>query len=239
MTYPSSWRITPRLRSAIKAPAGVPWYEITNKTATRAEILLFGDIGWDGITAAQFVSDLNAITAPAVDLRISSGGGEVHDAVAIHAAIERHPAHVTAYVDGLAASAASFILQAADERVMGRNSQAMVHDALSVCVGNEQEMRETAAMLGKTSDVIASIYARRSGQGTVKSWRAVMREERWYDAAEAVAAGLADRVADDSGRVLAATIKRGVRAAIDGHDPKHSEWADMFRRSMRAGARSA
>ena len=78
---------------------------------------------------------------------------------------------------------------------MQPGSMMMIHDACTLCWGDEAEMVKTAQVLGKNSDNIASIYADRAG-GTPAQWRDTMREETWYTADEAVAAGLADRVGD-------------------------------------------
>ncbi|WP_431895850.1 head maturation protease, ClpP-related [Micromonospora haikouensis] len=170
------------------------WYAIRNAASPVAEVLIYDEIGYWGVTAEDFVRELQGVTAPAIELRINSPGGEVFDGIAIMNALRAHPASVTAYVDGLAASAASFIFQAGDVRVMRPQSQLMIHDAMGLCVGNGADMRQMADELDRISDTIASVYAER-GDGTVARWRERMRAETWYGPDEAVAAGLADQVA--------------------------------------------
>jgi ATP-dependent protease ClpP protease subunit len=182
---------------------GGSWFRIENAAGQSgpAEVYLYDMIGGWGITADEFAAELRAIKAGQIDLRINCEGGEVFDGVTIFEAIARHPAQVTAHVDGVAASAASFIVQAADERVMGRYSRAMIHDAHAICLGNARDMRDTANLLDSLSSTIADIYADRSGRGDQASWREAMlagMDGTWYDAQQAVAAGLADRVADNS-----------------------------------------
>jgi len=129
----------------------------------------------------------------------------VWEGLAIVNQLRRHPAPVTAVVDGIAASAASFIAcGGADQVVMGRNAQMMIHDAWGLCVGNAGDMRGLAERLDKISDNIASIYADRAG-GDAATWRAAMLEESWYNADEAVAAGLADTVEDATVQAAADT----------------------------------
>jgi ATP-dependent protease ClpP protease subunit len=70
----------------------------------------------------------------------------------------------------------------------------MVHDAGGAGAGDAREMQAMADVLDKASDNIASVYARRTGLPAL-AWRPAMRRETWYTADEAVAAGLADRVA--------------------------------------------
>ena len=177
------------------------WYAIKNTTDGDSDtkdavpqILIYEEIGGSfGIDAATFVSELNDIDAEQIDIRINSPGGSVFDAIAIYNAIVRHPAHITTYVDALAASAASIIAMAGDEVVMMVGSQMMIHDALGGEMGNAKDFREMADFLDKQSDNLASIYAVKGGEDT-KYWRDLMLAETWMMAGEAVELKLADRI---------------------------------------------
>lgn len=169
------------------------FWNVQNQSDDTTEIQIFDIIGDWGVTAQDFTNEIKQITTPKITLSVNSQGGSVFDGFAIFNAIEQHPAHVTARVVGLAASAASFIIMAADEVVMTQVGQMMIHDASGMCFGNASEMRELADVLDELSDTIAEIYAAKAG-GDVASWRAVMRGTKWYDANAAVEAGLADRV---------------------------------------------
>lgn len=169
------------------------WYDITAKSQSEAVVSLYDEIGYFGITAADFVRDLGKVTAQSITLRINSPGGDVFDGVAIYNALKSHPANITVYVDGIAASAASFIAMAGDRISMMKHSQMMVHDASGLCIGPADDMRKTADLLDKISDNIASIYAERAG-GTTEEWREKMRGEMWLSDSEAVACGLADDI---------------------------------------------
>ncbi|GAB2767652.1 head maturation protease, ClpP-related [Sinomonas soli] len=151
-----------------------------------------------GVSAKEFARALDALPVDTSEIRlhINSPGGEVFEAVAIMNQLRGHKARVVAVVDGLAASAASFIAASADETIMGGNAQLMVHDAWGLAIGNAADMQAMADTLGKMSDNIAAVYAAKSG-GTVEEWRNIMRAESWLTAEEAVTAGLADRVAGD------------------------------------------
>lgn len=148
-----------------------------------------------GVSAKEFAAALDQIpdTVNEIRLHINSPGGEVFEGIAILNALRNHPARVTAVVDGIAASAASFVAVGADELVMARNSELMIHDAWGLVVGNAEDMRAMVDLLDRQSNNIAAVYAEKAG-GTVESWRAAMSAETWYLADEAVAAGLADRV---------------------------------------------
>jgi len=171
------------------------WFRIRD-AGTTTEVYLYDMIGEWGVTAQEFVDQLRGVSGP-IDLHVNCEGGEVFDGIAIFGAIARHPAPVTAHVDGLAASAASFIVQAADTRVMSRNARMMIHDAHGLCIGNATVMRDLANLLDDLSDNIASIYAERAG-GTTADWRTRMQagvDGTWYTAQAAVDAGLADKIA--------------------------------------------
>lgn len=172
---------------------------IRNEGDGPARLDVYDDIGpggWfsDGVTAKDVAGQLAGIRGP-LDVHISSSGGDVFDGLAIADAIRSHPAPVTTYVDGLAASIASVIAQAGEKRVMAPGSMLMIHDAWGFpddC--NEAGLLKMAATLGKVSDNLAQQYADRAG-GTPGQWRDAMKQETWYTADEAVAAGLADEVA--------------------------------------------
>ncbi len=224
------------------------WYRIANKAGDVAEVYIYDEIGYWGVTAKDLVDELRDITAPRIDLHINSPGGDAFDGIAIYQALKDHAADVTTTVDSLAASAASFIAMAGDRVVMTRNATMMIHDAFGLSVGNAADMRDMAERLDKVSDNIADIYMQHAG-GSVASWRDAMRVETWYDADEAVAAGLADEVkgkgtgdpADSwdlsiysfAGREQAPAPKIAARARAPFHfDP------DLFRSSMREAIRA-
>lgn len=168
-------------------------FEIKNLVDGSAEIAIYDEIGPWGVSAVRFTDELRTINAQSITLRIASPGGDVADGLAILNALRAHPAMINVIVEGWAASAASFIAMSGDTVQMAPNSMLMIHDAMTICIGNAEEMLETAALLDKHSDNIADVYQRKAG-GTVADWRAKMRETTWYTAQEAVDAGLADSI---------------------------------------------
>lgn len=173
------------------------WFKINNADGETAELFIYGVIGddWDvdDVTAGSFTRELRGITAPVVDLHINSPGGYIFDGVAIHTALLAHPATVNVYVDGIAASSASFVAMAGDSITVAKPAKMMIHDGQGVAIGNAADMLEMAALLDDLSDTIAGIYADRAG-GEVAEWRDLMRAETWFSAEQAVTAGLADQV---------------------------------------------
>ena len=174
------------------------WYSITNEVTaaeapTRAKVRIYDAIGgWWGTNASEFVAALDALDVDELDLHINSPGGAVWDGMAIMNSLKAHRARVTATVDGLAASAASIVAMGADEVVMAEGSQMMIHKSSGGSWGNADTMREMSAILDKIDINGAAIYARKAG-GSPAAWLDLMAAETWYNADEAVAAGLADR----------------------------------------------
>lgn len=173
----------------------VPWWNIRNSASEdTTEVALYEAIGgWWGMSAADFIAEINKITTSNIRVRINSPGGSVFDSIAIYNALVMHPANVIAHVDSLAASGASIIAMSGDSIVMGVGSQMMIHDASGIELGNAAMMREMADFLDKQSDNIADIYAHRAG-GDAQEWRNLMLAETWMNAKEAVEIGLADEV---------------------------------------------
>lgn len=173
-------------------------FRVVNAASDEADIYLYAPIGgWFGITADEFVRDLREVDAGRINLHINSPGGEVFDGIAIHNALVNHSAAVTVTVDGLAASAASFIAMAGDRVVMAKHATMMIHDPWGLTVGDARDHRKQADLLDRLGDTIADIYAERAG-GSRKHWRDLMLDETWYSDREAVDAGLADEVAGDT-----------------------------------------
>ena len=178
------------------------WYTINNRAeeaqgADTADVYIYAEIGdsWfaESVTAAQFVKDVAGLDVGQINLHLNSPGGDVYDGIAIANVLRQHDATVTVYVDGLAASAASFIAMAGDEVVMGKGSELMIHDSWGICIGNAEDMATMSSQLDHVSNNIASMYVDKAG-GDTQFWRDAMLAETWYTAEEAVEAGLADRV---------------------------------------------
>ncbi|RSN26503.1 hypothetical protein DMC63_01315 [Streptomyces sp. WAC 05977] len=174
---------------------GKTWYRIKNLVdqPSTAAIYLYEEIGYWGCEASDFVRELMALRVDNIIVHINSPGGDVFDGLAIYHALRDHSATIEVRVDGLAASAASFIAMAGDRIIMQRNATMMIHDASGFCIGNAADMQKMVDVLDQASNNIADIYMQQAG-GTVEAWRAAMREETWYTGAEALAAGLCDEV---------------------------------------------
>ena len=206
--------------------ADTGWYRIVRNDAagapTRVDIYeeIGGSGGWffdTGVTAVDFVAELAGIEGD-LEVHINSPGGDVFEGLAIYNALAQRKGNVTTIVDGIAASAASFIAMAGTQRVICPGAMMMIHDASGMCIGNAQDMREMVDLLEKVSENIAAIYAAHSPQAGV-DWRAAMRATTWYTADEAVAAGLAHRLAQRPAQdALAAAARFDLSAYL--HAPR-------------------
>lgn len=180
------------------------------------EILMYGTVGWE-ITAAETIAKLADMTGD-VTVRINSYGGDSFEGVAVKNALRAHAGHVTAVVDGVAASAASVIaVCGADRVVMRPGAELMIHDAWTFADGNAADLTKVAADLERTSQAMAEMYAEKAGGGAER-WRDMMRAETWFSAQEAVDAGLADAVEDGRTAERPVLAKTGPRFAYAGRD---------------------
>jgi ATP-dependent Clp protease, protease subunit len=169
------------------------WFDFRAQ-ARGAEIVIYDEIGAFGIPAKAFLHELKAL-GPVAELmvRINSPGGSVFDGVAIYNALKRHEARVTVWIDGIAASIASMIAMAGDEVVMPENGMLVLHDPSGLVAGTASDMRAMAEALDRMRAGMVAAYRDKSGRDDTEI-EALMRDETWLSAQEAVALGLADRV---------------------------------------------
>jgi ATP-dependent protease ClpP protease subunit len=208
-----------------------------------ATLRIYGPIdswgGWWGISAKDVAKALDELPADVAEvrLRINSPGGEAWEGMAILNMLRAHRARAVAVVDGIAASAASVIAVGCDETVMSPGTQLMIHDASAFAYGDSATMEKAKRMLDSVSNSIASVYAGATG-GTTDDWRAVMVEETWYTADEAVTAGLAARVAvvKDAGATETAGENEPPVEPAGGEDPANEFDLSIYAHAGRAHA---
>lgn len=177
------------------------WYEIKNELDSDiAQIFIYDEIGYFGITAKDFVADLRDVRSDRIEVHLNTPGGEVFDGIAIYNALKQHPADIEVVIDSLAASIGSIIAMAGDRILIAKNAKMMIHEGHAMCIGNASDMTKLASLLDKTSGNLASIYSDRTGKST-EHWRNLMREETWFIGSEAVSAGLADEVLTNPTRI--------------------------------------
>ncbi len=183
--------MTPQLLKLLAKNKGKGYFkaETTGDTATLYVYdAIVSDNYWGGITALDFVKELAAITAPNIDLRINSPGGDVFAARAMAQAMKEHPGTITAHVDGYAASAATFLVIAADSSVISDGAMFMIHNAWTVAAGNAKDFADMASLLSRTDQTIVNDYMAKTGatEEQIKLW---MDAETYFYGQEAIDAG--------------------------------------------------
>jgi ATP-dependent protease ClpP protease subunit len=180
------------------------------------ELFIDGIIGasWtgDGVTAAMVGEALGSMSGRAT-IRINSPGGSADEGVAIYNLLRRHPGGVDTHNEALAASAASIIFLAGENRTMERGSKLMIHNAHMVAIGNKEDLRKSAEILSAYDRDMADIYAEHMKASRAEI-EAAMAEETWYSVQDAVDIGLATAVASTL------KTKKAAAAAWFKHPPQ-------------------
>lgn len=167
---------------------------IKNEADASGEILLYDVIGADwfgeGVSAKAFADAVIALgDVKTLTVRINSPGGSVFDGQAIYTTLTKHPAKKIVEIDGLAASAASFVAMAGDEIRMAEIGSFMIHLAMGFTIGNRLDHEKEAAVLSHLDQTIAATYAARTGKDAAY-FLDLMGKETWMSAEEAKSHGL-------------------------------------------------
>lgn len=173
------------------------WYSIKAKANDTVEISIYDEIGYWGITAKSFSKDLKALgnNLKQINLHIHSPGGDVFDGIAIYNLLKNHPANVTVYIDGLAASMASVIAMAGNEVIMPENAMMMIHKPWGIQGGDAEDMRKYADLLDKVENTLIPAYANKTGK-TPEELAEMLSAETWLNGKECVEQGFADKLAE-------------------------------------------
>lgn len=169
------------------------WFSIKALSADKAEISIFDEIGYWGVTAKDFIAAFKGITAQNIDLFINSLGGSVFDALAIFNAVQASGKNVTVKVLGIAASAASYVAMSGTRIEMPENTFLFLHNPINSVYGNADEMRGMADVLDKIGASLLATYVRRSGKPEAEV-KALLDAESYLTAQECLDLGLCDAV---------------------------------------------
>ena len=170
------------------------WNWVRNEDGTRT-LTLNGTIAeesWfeDDVTPRMFRDELNAGTGDVV-IWINSPGGDCVAASQIYTMLMDYKGNVTVKIDGIAASAASVIAMAGTEVLMAPTSLLMLHNPLTVAIGDSEEMQKAIAMLDEVKESIINAYALKTGLSRLKISN-FMDAETWLNAQKAIELGFAD-----------------------------------------------
>lgn len=163
--------------------------------AGTAEIDLYSDV-FPG-TAKYLRDQLKLFGDGPVTVCLNSPGGDVLEGVAIYNVLNAR-GNVKMRVEGLAASIASIIMMAGKEIEVCSGAFVMVHNPWAMSMGESDDLRSTADVLDKMKKSMVSIYAKRTGLSDDEVV-ALMDDETWMTAEEAVEKGFADKVLDGPG----------------------------------------
>ena len=146
----------------------------------------------DEITPKQFKSELMSGSGD-ITLWINSPGGDVFAASQIYNMLMDYKENVTVKIDGLAASAASVIAMAGTRVLMSPVSQIMVHNPMTVAIGNAEEMSKAIKMLSEIKESIINAYEIKTNLSRDEISK-MMDSECWMNAKKAVELGFADEI---------------------------------------------
>ena len=174
------------------------WNWIRDETAPDARILrLEGAIAeesWfdDEVTPAAFKAELTSGSGP-ITVWINSPGGDCVAAAQIYNMLMDYPADVTVRIDGIAASAASVIAMAGTKVQMSPVSVMMIHNPLTVAMGDSDEMRRAIQLLDEVKESIINAYEIKTGLSRAKLSH-LMDGETWMNAKKALELGFCDEI---------------------------------------------
>lgn len=180
----------------VSLPPNTP---LAAKKGSEATVYLYSEFGpeeYGGYSSKAFAADLAQLgDVSSLNLRINSIGGSVIEALGIYNTIKAHPArNKTVWVDGIAASAASFIAMAGTKVMMADTASLMVHRPwLQSAGGTSDELRATADLLDRNEAILVKIYQGKTGLPE-KDISAMLAAETWLSAEEAVAKKFADGI---------------------------------------------
>lgn len=177
------------------------FYEFKNITSLEADLYIYGEIVqeksvdfWTGeesqteVGLMDFKKELEDLgNVQTLNLYINSPGGEVFTASTMISLLERQKAKgtiINAYVDGLSASAASFLMMVADNIYIYKNSVVMIHKPMSVAWGNVNEMQKTIDALNKIEDSVMIPMYMSKAKVDEAELRELIDAETWLSASD-------------------------------------------------------
>ncbi|WP_010651592.1 head maturation protease, ClpP-related [Oceanobacillus massiliensis] len=146
----------------------------------------------DEVTPKLFKSELESIQGD-ITIWINSPGGDVFAAAQIYNMLMDYQGNVKVKIDGLAASAASVIAMAGTEVLMSPVAMMMIHNPMTVAIGDSKEMQKASEMLSEVKESIINAYEIKTGLARSKISH-LMDAESWFNAKKAVELGFADRI---------------------------------------------
>lgn len=204
-------------------------YYSMEKVGNEANINIYGDItswAWEelgevsAVTLSKQLAEIGDVSK--INVYINSYGGEVAEGLAIYNALKRHSAKVVTYCDGFAASIASVIFMAGDERIMNDSSLLMIHNAWSYGVGNAEQLRKQAEDLDKITQASVIAYKAHSSlsEDEIKN---LMDNETWILPEEALEYGFATSIEKTEKKAASQSAKKQLLEIVKKHRQETEE----------------
>lgn len=178
------------------------WNWVRNEADGERTLVLNGEISdetWygDEVTPALFQKELDAGTGD-ITVWINSPGGDVFAAARIYNMLMEYKGDVRVKVDALAASAASVIAMAGTEVLMSPVGMMMIHNPMTIAIGDSKEMQRAGEMLDEVKESIMNAYEIKTGMSRARISH-LMDAESCFNARKAVELGFADGVLHGDG----------------------------------------
>jgi ATP-dependent Clp protease protease subunit len=172
-------------------------------TADReASINIYGDItSWpwmeSDVSSYTLSKELDGIDVDTINVYINSYGGEVAEGLAIYNALKRHKAKIKTFCDGFAASIASVIFMAGDERIMSNASLLFIHNAWTSTYGNANELRKQADDLETMTQASVNTYMS-CVNITEEELKVMLDAETWIAPQDALTMGFSTSIINEN-----------------------------------------
>ena len=173
------------------------WNWVKNDAEEERTLILNGEISdetWygDEVTPKLFEKELNGGTGN-ITVWINSPGGDVFAAAQIYNMLMEYKGDVTVKIDALAASAASVIAMAGTKVLMSPVGLMMIHNPMTIAIGDSKEMQKAGEMLDEVKEGILNAYEIKTGLNRTRISH-LMDGESWFNAKKAVELGFADGI---------------------------------------------
>ena len=173
------------------------WNWVRNEDTGSRTLVLNGQISdetWfgDEVTPGLFREELQSCEGD-ITVWINSPGGDVFAAAQIYNMLMEYPGNVDVRIDGIAASAASVIAMAGNKVSMSPVAMMMIHNPMTVAMGDKKVMQQAIDMLDEIKESIINAYELKTGQSRTKIAH-MMDAETWFNAKKAVELGFADDI---------------------------------------------
>lgn len=154
---------------------------------------------WDDRVTPGFFRDELFSGEGDITIWLNSPGGDCVAASQIYAMLMDYKGNVTVKIDGIAASAASVVAMAGTKVLMAPTALMMVHNPLTVAIGDSEELQKAMEMLAEVKESIINAYQIKTNQSRAKisHW---MDAETWMNANKAIELGFADGILEDEKR---------------------------------------